>query len=179
MFYRPVVAAWLMVFGLSAYSQSLTVAQSTPVPDYVLYDRFLYRATWFEVQANSLKAQGKDDKFMRSWMRLHGGLSIQEESTLKAVAADCEAATSAAMSSAKALVASGANPTVSSQVQFLLGQRQQAVVNHMGQLQTAFGATRYAVLTAFAHQIVRFGAGPSIPAGFVPKPPTIAQPAKQ
>jgi hypothetical protein len=178
MFSRILVAAFLTVLSLPAYCQSPPAMQTTAVPDYVLYDRFLYRVTWFETQANNLKAQGKSDAFMRSWMRLHAGLTTQEETTLKAVAADCEAQTSATMSAARALVAAGANPSTSSQVQALLSQRQQTVQGHMGQLQSAYGALRYAMLDAFARKIVQFGAGPAVPAVFVPKPPAAVVPPK-
>jgi hypothetical protein len=172
------VVAFLAVLSLRAYCQSPPAMLTTAVPDYVLYDRFLYRVTWFESQANNLKAQGKSDAFMRSWMRLHAGLSAQEETTLKAVAADCEAQTSATMSAARALVAAGANPTTSSQVQSLLSQRQQTVHGHMGQLQSALGTLRYAMLDAFARKIVQFGASAAVPAGFVPKPPAAVAPPK-
>jgi hypothetical protein len=171
MFSRILVAAFLTVLSLPAYCQSPPANQTSTVPDYVLYDRFLYRVMWFEDQANSLKAKGKDDSFMRSWMKRNAGLTTQEESNLKAIAADCEAQTAAAMSAAKALAASGVNPSTSQQIQALLGQRQQTVLVYMGQLQNVFGPARYTLLDAFARGIVRFGAGAAIPAGFVPKPP--------
>jgi len=49
----------------------------TNVPDFVLYDHFLFRVVWLENQANTLKAQGKDDTFMRSWMQTNAGLTSQ------------------------------------------------------------------------------------------------------
>ena len=179
MFSRVLVAAFLTVLSLPAYCQSPPANQSSTVPDYVLYDRFLYRVLWFQSQANNLKAKGKDDTFMRSWIRVHAGFTTQEESSLEAIAADCEAQTSAALSAAKALAASGVNPSTSPQIQSLLGQRQQAVLSHMSQLQTAFGPARYVVLEAFARQIVRFGANAAISVGIVPKaPPAVPAPGK-
>jgi len=148
--------------------------QTTTVPNYILYDRFLHRVMWYQGIADSLKAQGKNDSFMRSWIRMNAGLTAQEESTLEAIATDCEASTSAAISAAQALIPTAASPGVAQQIQALLSQRQQAVMSHMSQLQTAFGPARYAVLDAFAHRIVKFGAGAAVSVGFVPKPPAIA-----
>jgi hypothetical protein len=126
---------------------------------------------WFQDIANNLKAQGKDDTFMRSWVRMNAGLTVQEESVLEAIAADCEANTSAAMSAAQALAPTAANPGVAQQIQSLQAQRQQTVLSHMSQLQSAFGPARYALLDAFARQIVKFGASAPVPVGFVPNPP--------
>jgi len=168
---RILVAAFLIVVSLPAYCQSLPAKQTTTVPDYILYDRFLHRVMWFQGIADNLKAQGKDDTFMRSWVKANAGLTAGEESTLKAIAADCEASTSAAMDAARALIPTAASPGVAQQIQALLSQRQQTVQDHVSQLQTALGPARYALLDAFARQIVKFGARAAIPAGFVPKPP--------
>jgi len=75
---RLLVAAFLAVLSPPAYCQSPPAANPTTVPEYVLYDHFLSRVVWFEARANSLKAQGKDDSFMRSWMQQYAGLTSQE-----------------------------------------------------------------------------------------------------
>lgn len=169
MFSRVLVAASLTVLSLPAYCQSPPAKQATTVPDYILYDHFMLRVVWLETQANNLKAQGKDDTFLRSYIKLQAGLTTSEESSLKSISADSQAQTTAIMNSAKALVAAGAIPATSQQVQALLSQRQQIVVNHMSQLQAAFGSARYAVLDAYVRQNVKLGASVSIPAGIAPK----------
>ena len=98
--------AFLTVLVLPAYCQSLPTTTPKTIADYILYDRFLYRVMWFEGQANHLKAQGKDDSFMRSWVKVHAGLSPQEMSSLMAIASDCEAQTASTLTAAKALAAS-------------------------------------------------------------------------
>jgi hypothetical protein len=101
-------------------------------------------------------------------------LTAGEESNLNSIAADSQTTTSAIISSINALVSSGANPVTSQQVQALLSQRQQTVLNHMGQLQRAFGPAPYAALDTYIRQSVQFGANAPIPAGFVPKAPSAA-----
>ncbi|MEI9971566.1 MAG: hypothetical protein WDO73_05610 [Ignavibacteriota bacterium] len=131
----------------------------------------MYRVTWFEAQANTLKATGKDDTFMRSWMKVNASLTAQEESSLKAIATDCEASTTATKSAIQSLAAAGSSSAAIQQIQALINQRKQAVLSHMSQLQTSFGAARYAALDAFARRIVTYKSGPPVPPGFVPKPP--------
>jgi hypothetical protein len=175
---RILVAAFLAALSLPAYCQTPSTNQVTAVPDYVLYDHFLFRVVWLENQANALKAKGKSDTFLRSWMRVNAGLTAQEESNLKAIATDCEAKTSATLSSAKALASTAAGPAGAQQFQALLSQRQQTVADHVGQLQTAFGPSRYVVLDTFIRQTVKFGTNAAIPPGFVPKQPAAVGPPK-
>lgn len=178
MFSRTLVAVFLTVVSLPAYCQGQPAKQASAVPDYILYDHFLFRVTWLENQANNLKAKGKNDTFVRSWMRVNAGLTAEEESNLKAIAADCEAKTSATLSAAKALASTAASSAGAQQFQALLSQRQQTVLDHMNQLQTAFGPARYAVLDAFVRQTVKFGANAAIPPGFAPKQPAAVGPPR-
>ena len=171
MLLRVPVAAFLTVLSLPAYCQSPPASKLTNVPDFVLYDHFLFRVVWLENQANSLKAQGKDDTFMRSWMQTKAGLSDQETASLKAIATDCRATPSAIVSAVRSLAAAGANFATSQQVQSLASQRRQTVLDHMGQLQTALGPARFAVLDAYVRQTVKIPIGPAAPPPASVKPP--------
>jgi hypothetical protein len=127
---RVPVAAFLIVLSLPAYCQSPPANTLTNVPDFVLYDHFLFRVVWLENQANSLKAQGKDDTFMRSWMQTKAGLTSQETASLKAIAADCRNTTSAIVGSIQTLAAAGTSLAASPQAQSLVSQQRQAVLDH-------------------------------------------------
>ena len=174
---RLLAAAFVAALSLPAYCQSPPAIQLTAVPDYVLYDHFLSRVMWLESQADNLKAHGKDDSFLRSWMKRNAGLTNQEEAKLKAIAADCHSKTAANAGAVQALAATGAT-AANSQVQALLGEQQQTVLSHVGQLQAAFGPTRYAVLDNFVRQTVRILVGPTAPPPAGLKPPSAPAPPK-
>ena len=175
---RVPVAAFLIVLSLPAYCQSPPANTLTNVPDFVLYDHFLFRVVWLENQANSLKAQGKDDRFMRSWMQTKAGLSDQEIASLKAIAADCRNTTSAIVGSIQTLAAAGTSLAASPQAQSLVSQQRQAVLDHIGRLRTAFGPVRFGVLDAYVRDSVKIRTGsPPPPPAFV-KPPAGAAPPK-
>jgi len=175
---RLLVAAFLAVLSLPAYCQSPPATNPTTVPEYVLYDHFLSRVVWFETRANSLKAQGKDDGFLRSWMQQYAGLTSQETANLKAIAADCHAQTSANLSAARAVAAAGAYTAGSQQAQSLASQQQQTVLGHISQLQAAFGAARFAVLDRFVHETVKILVGPPTPLPASLKQPPLPAPQK-
>jgi len=163
MFSRIFVAASLTVLSLPAYCQSPPASSPATPPARVFYDQFMFRVNWLQTQANNLKAQGKDDSFMRSYMQRSAGLTTQQAASLNAIAADCQAQTQALVGQIKALAGTAMTSAISQQVQSLLSQRQQAVIDHMSQLQTAFGAAQYAALDSFVHATVNFGGGSTPP----------------
>lgn len=177
MYSRLLVAAFLTVLSLPAYCQSPPANQLTTVPDFVLYDHFMFRIVWLEKQANNLEAQGKDGTFMRSWAQRSAGLTDQETASLKAIALDCQTATSAILAAARAVAPASAHTAVPQQSQSLLSQQEQTILGHVGQLQTAFGPARFAVLDSFVRQTVRIVIGPAGPPPAFAKPP--AGPAPQ
>jgi len=165
------VAASLAVLSLPTYSQSPPANILTTVPDYVLYNHFLFRVTWFETQANNLKAQGKDDTFMRSWIKVNDGLTSTEEANLKAIAADCTARNSAIVTAVQALAAAGASPANTQQALSLRSQQQQMIQSHISQLQAAFGTARYSALDSFVRRAVKIAIGAA-----PPPPPSLKLP---
>jgi hypothetical protein len=174
---RLLVAGFLTAFSLPANCQSPPATNLTTVPDSVLYDHFMFRVTWLESQANNLKAEGKNDSSLRSWIQRNAGLTSRETANLKAISADYQTKTSAIVGAVQALATAGTNLASSQQAQSLLSQRQQTVLDHISQLQTAFGPARYAVLDSFVRQTVKIQVGPAAPlASFVKPPPGPAPP---
>lgn len=172
MFSRILVGAFLAVLSLPAYCQSPPANNLTTVPDYVLYNHFLFRVTWLETQANNLKAQGKDDTFMRSWIKVNAGLTSAEEANLKAIAADCTAQNSAIVAAVQALAAANASPANNQQALSLRSQQLQMIQSHVTQLQAAFGTARYSALDAFVRRTVKIAIGTAPPPPASVKPPS-------
>jgi hypothetical protein len=114
------------------------------VPDYVIYDAFFFRVSWSEEQANKLASQGKDSSFLRSAIRRQAGLT-EQETTLKAIAADYRAQGDAILSVELALVAANPGAGGTRQLRDAVSQRIRAVNDHVAQLQAALAPARFRV----------------------------------
>ena len=171
MYSRLFVAGFLTALSLPAYCQSPPATDLATIPDPVLYDHFMFRVTWLESQANNLKAQGKSDSFLRSWIQVNAGLTSTGDDEPEGYSADYQTKTSAIVGAVQALATAGTNLASSQQAQSLLSQRQQTVQDHISQLRTAFGPARYAVLDSFVRQTVEIQVGPAAPLPSFVKPP--------
>jgi hypothetical protein len=141
----------LAIAGSLAFGQNPPTNYGKPIPDYVLYDSFLFRVTWADRQASKMASQGIDDTFYRTLIRRQVGLTTNEEAMLKAIAADWRRADSQIQKAIQAARASGV-PATSQGVQNLRSQRIQTVRDHIGQLQAGFGNMRFEVLDAFVRR---------------------------
>jgi hypothetical protein len=144
----PVLLAFVAPF---AFGQNPPTANGNPIPDYVLYDAFLFRVTWADSQAGKMASQGIDDTFYRTLIRRQVGLTTNEEAMLKAIAADWRRTDSQIQTAIQAARASG-TPATSQEVQNLESQRIQTVRDHISQLQAGFGNMRFEVLDAFVRR---------------------------
>lgn len=113
-----------------------------------------------EENANELRAAGKNDNTPRHYIANNAGLNPQEEATLKAIAADYWAKTQAILSAGNALAASGI-PKGDQRYKDLANQRQQIALDHMSQIQTAFGPTRFSKLDRYVRSSVMFTTRPA------------------
>ena len=95
---------------------------------------------------------------MRSAIQTAAQLTDQETATLKAISADAEAAVTAFNAQAAPLIQAGRTqaaasntlaPAISQQLAALETQRDQAVLNHIQQLQNGFTPQRFQLLDAF------------------------------
>src|ERR1035441_10178719 len=144
-------------------AQSTTAAPtvtSSPaaVPDRILYQFFFHHVMNLESVANQLDAKGKSGKAIRSAIQIAAKLTNQETATLKAISADSEAAVSAFNAQAAPLIQAGRTqvaasntlaPAISQHLAALETQRDQAVLNHIQQLQNGFTPQRFQLLDAF------------------------------
>ncbi len=165
MFSRVLAVSLLVAAGFPALCQDPQVQPLAPVPYYVLYDEFLFRVTWLEQVANQLVAQGKDDTWARSSIRRGAQLTSEEEAALKAVAADWRQKSDAMTAANRALLAAHALDSSPQAQQDRANLRQQNVLDHVAQLQTAFGPARFKLFDVFVRRTAKV------------RPPGVAPPA--
>lgn len=146
------VTVLLAAFAFPAICQKPQFEEVKQIPDFVIYDSFFYRVAWLDNHANSLSAQGKNDTSTRSAVRTQANLTIAEEAALKAIAADLRVKDDGIVSATRALMAAGARIENSQQLQDLRNQRQQTITDHIAQLRTALGSTRFLELDAFVRR---------------------------
>ena len=162
---RVVPAVLLIALSFPAFCRTSGVNSVTGVPNDVLYHFFFNRVMWLQDQADKMLAQGKGDGAFRDLIRQQAGLTSQQESALNAIAADWRTNDAAILRQIQALAATGARGPTSPQLQALHSQRQQLVLSHLSQLQTAFGAVSFYLLDLFVHRTVKV-TGPGVtPAG--------------
>jgi hypothetical protein len=134
-----------------------------------LYDFFFTRVMWLQDQADKIKGQGNDDSQIRHLIQRQAGLTSQQESTMNTIAADWRTNNASILSQMRALAASGAHASTSPALQALITQRQQLVLDHLGQFQTAYGPGAFYVLDLFVRRTVQV-TGPGVtPAGYEPR----------
>jgi hypothetical protein len=153
----------LAAFAFPAICQKPQTEEVKQIPDFVIYDSFFYRVAWLDNHANSLSAQGKNDTSTRSAIRTQAELTSAEEAALKAIAADLRVKDDGIANATRALMAAGARIGNSRQLQDLRDQRQQLIADHIGQLRTALGTTRFSELDAFIRRtstVKRFAVAP-------------------
>ena len=169
------VAAIALLAGLwaPAFGQSLNPTQYTDV-QLQMYDAFFFRVTWLEEQANKLAAQGKDPGFARSIIQKEAGLTAQEATALKAIAADWKAQKAPIAAAANAMMAAGASAGTSAPLLALRNQRDQMVAAHIDQTRAAFGTSRFPALDSYVKTAPAVSGGP---AGSSIKAPSSAMPA--
>lgn len=148
-----------------------TSAQPAPAqwPDYTLFRFFFLHVAALERAADSLKAQGKDDEYMRAMLRSSAHLTDQEATLIKNVAANCNAgyaaatqqgmaALSAARADHLAAPATPVSPAAVQQANALEQQRQQVILNCVATLQAQMLPFRFQTL----HDYVVANIGPTI-----------------
>jgi hypothetical protein len=158
---RVRVVALLAGLASAAFCQGPEVKPMAQVPDYAMYDAFFFRVMALDQQADKLAAQGKDGSFTRSTVQRQASLTIQEESALKAIAADWSAKSLALAKAAQEARAAGN----SQQAQDVQEQRKQMTADHISQIQSAFGPARFRHLDGYVHAT-------STVRGFVVTPPS-------
>jgi hypothetical protein len=164
MFSRVLLVSFLALSGVSAFCQEPQVAPLVQVPYFALYDDFFFYVTWLEDVANRKTAQGKDGAGYRSLVRQRAGLTDGEEATLKALAADWRRKNDALTSAVRALRAAGALDTTTQAQQARAKQYEGNALDHVAQLQAAFGHVRFKLLDVF----VRRSAATHAPRGAPP-----------
>lgn len=162
---RSFSLACLFCLGLRAFCQGPQVNSVTGAPNYVLYDFFFFRVMWLQDQADKVKAQGKDDSQVRHTIQHQAGLTGLQESTLNAIASDWRTNNASILSQIQTIAATGARGPTSPQLQALHSQRQQLVLDHLSQLQTAYGPGSFYMLDLFVRRTTSMS-GPGVtPAG--------------
>jgi hypothetical protein len=153
--------------GGPALCQTKPGGNAAQLPDYVLYDSFLFRVKWLSGQADKLASQGMNDGFSRTMVQREVGLTDSEAALLNAVAADWWQKNSAIVNAVKAALAVGAQAG-SQQLQSLQNQRIRTVQDHISQLQAGLGPPRFLVLDAFVRQAPTVTAPTALPPHSVP-----------
>jgi hypothetical protein len=159
---KSIALIGVLCFGLRALCQVNSV---TGAPDYVLYDFFFTRVMWLQDQASKAQSQGKDGSQFSTMIQQQAGLTTQQASTLVAIASDWRTNNAAILGQIQSLAATGARGATSPQLQALHAQRQQLVLGHLSQLQTALGPGPFYLLDLFVRRTTIMS-GPGVtPAG--------------
>jgi len=146
----------LVLLGVSAapaFCQGSQVNSVTGVPDSVIYKLFFRVVLWYDGQAGGLGPAA-----MRSVIQQQAGLTAAEAASLVSVAKDWRSSDSSIEASIQALAATGA-PANSAQGQGLAAQAGQNVLDHVAQLQGAFGPARFSLLDLYVRRKMQI-AGP-------------------
>jgi hypothetical protein len=158
-----------LVSAVALFGQVSTQPAPTQWPDYTLFRFFFLHVAALERAADSLKAQGKDDEYMRAMLRSSAHLTDQEATLVKSVAASCNqsyttstqqamAALSATRAAHLAAPGTPASPAEVQQANALEQQRQQVILNCVATLQTQMLSFRFQTL----HDYVVANIGPTI-----------------
>jgi hypothetical protein len=155
---RAFVAVFLAGIGATALCQpppklstsSTPFQQMATVPDYILWDAFFFRVNWLNDLAGKLEAKGHSGANARSEIARRAHLTSQQQQALNAIAGDYRAASHAIYAQIVALIQSGpgSNPQ---QLQNLQNQRMQTALDHMAQVQAAFGNTSFQAFSGYVH----------------------------
>jgi hypothetical protein len=152
MLLRLLVTGLLIGLVLPAQDQKPRLTSLTQIPDYAIYDSFFFRVTALEEMADKADAQGRDGGSLRSEISRQAGLTREEESTVKSTAAAWRATNAALVTAQRNLIASGARPGNSSQLQDLVNQRKQLAIDYTNQLRRALGSGRFQKLDGFVRR---------------------------
>jgi hypothetical protein len=142
-----VVVAILASLTFPANCQS-PVTPNTNIPDYVVYNAFFFRVNWLNDLADKLASQGKDAVSARTLLSRQAGLTPQESDALKAIALDWRNKHSYVLTSARILIKTGVSAG-DARLQSLAGESRQTDLDHITQLQSALGPTRFKQLDVF------------------------------
>jgi hypothetical protein len=104
--------------------------------------------------ADKIDAKGGNGGWARSQIATKAHLTNQEQQTLNAVAADYRTKNDTILASIIALAAKGVSASNAQQVRDLQNQRKQNALDHIAQLQTAFGNVHF-------HQFLGYARGTS------------------
>jgi hypothetical protein len=146
-FLRLVVVVILAIVTFPADCQS-RVTRNTAIPDYVVYNSFFFRVNWLNDLADKLASQGKDAVSARTFLSRQAGLTPQESDALKAVALDWRSIHLSLLTSARVLTKTGVSAG-DARLQSLADESQQTDLDHISQLQSALGPTRFKQLDVF------------------------------
>jgi hypothetical protein len=135
-----------VLLAVPAFCQSTQVNAVTGVPDDVLYRVFFLRVLWYDGQAGGLGPPA-----MRLVIQQRTGLTSQQAASLTSIAKDWKSTDSGLRSSLYSLVAAGTS-AASPQAQSLAGQAQRNLLDHLAQLQTAFGPASFYLLDLFVRR---------------------------
>jgi hypothetical protein len=159
---RVIAVVLLAVLGIPAVCQTPPVNSVSGVPTYVLYNFFFFRVMFLQDQADKLAASGQNDSSIRHLIQRQAGLTAQQESQLNSIASDWRSNDAVILKQIQTIAAS-AGPS-SPQFQALRSQRQQLLLGHLSQLQTAYGPGSFYLLDLYVKRTSNIS-GPGVTSG--------------
>ena len=148
-----------VVLSPAVFCQSAS-SQTVPVPQNILYRAFFHQVSVWAKLANKEIAQGISSGPAAQHYQNAAGLTPAEDTALKSIGSDCEAALANIEGQISQLAAPfGKNPlpaTVQQQAAALLSQRANTIASHVQQLQSAFASDRFQLLDAYVRNTMHF-----------------------
>jgi len=165
MLHRLLGAVLVAGVVLPVFCQQATVQPLPAVPDWLIYREFLYRVTWLDALADRFAAQGQDDSGPRGLIARQARLTPQQAASLITIAKAWRAQNDAALAAGQSLVKAGLQTVQAAQLQSLHDQLQQAPLDYIAQVQTAFGPAAFKLLDVYirSNSTVRLGSGQAPP----------------
>lgn len=154
MLLRPIVGITVALLCGTAICQE-QVNSVSGVPTDVLYHFFFTRVMFLQDQADKVKAQGLDDSTLRHLVLREANLTTQQESALNAIASDWRAQNALLLKSITVLASAGQRGATSPQLQALHAASSHLVLDHLNQLQVAFGAGNFCLLDLYVKRTTK------------------------
>lgn len=134
-------------------------ATAAAISDSVLYRAFFAKVASWQRLAQKETAKGIANGPAKNAIKKDAGLTDSEDASLESIVTDYRAGLQALDQRSSQLAAqyrppNSPPPSVQQQLNLLYEQRQQLISDHMNQLKTAFGPSRFAILDAYVRSTI-------------------------